>query len=203
MVFHVLVVFFDVLADVRSLLVRRRGFVLVVNESRRAERRLPRGEDEEHILAFELRVALDDRAVREIDRDAIEQPFSVRRVGDLAAAEHDRHFDFAAVEKQPFGHLRFDFVVVRVDLGSQFHLAQFEVFLLLARVFVFLRLLVLQSTVITNATDRRNRGGRDLDEVEPLRAREIHRFLGRHDAELGPLIDDHANGADADLVVDA
>jgi len=115
--FFVVMFFFHVLADVLGLLDGRRGFILVVNESRRAERRLPRGEDEEHVLAFELRVALDDRAVREIDRDAIEQPFTVRRVGDLAAAEHDRHFDFAAVEKQPFGHLRFDFVVVGVDFG--------------------------------------------------------------------------------------
>src|ERR1019366_5359948 len=75
---HVVVVFvlvmfvFHVLADVLGLLDGRRGFVLMVNESRRPERRLPRREDEEHVLAFELRVAFDDRAVREIDRDAIE-----------------------------------------------------------------------------------------------------------------------------------
>ena len=71
MVFHVLVVFFDVLADVRSLLVRRRGFVFVVNESRRAERRLPRSENEKHVFAFELSVAFDQRRICEIDRDPV------------------------------------------------------------------------------------------------------------------------------------
>src|SRR5665213_2146535 len=79
-VFGHVVVVLDVLADVLGLLDGRRGFVLMVNESRRAERRLPRGEDEEHVFAFELRVALDDRAVCEIDRDAIEQSFTVRRI---------------------------------------------------------------------------------------------------------------------------
>src|ERR1700735_4415356 len=83
---NVFVFVIGMFADVRCLLVRRRGFVFVMDESRRAERRLPRGEDEEHVLAFELCVALDDRAVREIDGDAIEQPFAVRRVGDLATA---------------------------------------------------------------------------------------------------------------------
>src|ERR1700684_3454318 len=71
-VFHVFVFVFvfviGMFADVRCLLVRRRAFVFVMDESRRAERRLPRGEDEEHVLAFEFGVALDDRAVGEIDR---------------------------------------------------------------------------------------------------------------------------------------
>src|ERR1700733_6926494 len=79
---------FHMFADVRGLLVGRRGFVFVVDESRRAERGLPWGEDEEHVFAFELCIAFDDRGIREIDGDAIEQSLSVRRVGDLAPAEH-------------------------------------------------------------------------------------------------------------------
>src|ERR1700748_1831212 len=72
----VVLVIFVMIPDVFGLLDGRRGLVFVMDESRRAERRLPRGEDEEHVLAFELRVALHDRAVREIDGDAIEQSFS-------------------------------------------------------------------------------------------------------------------------------
>jgi hypothetical protein len=92
---------------------------------------------------------------------------------------------------------------VNVDLRPEFDLAQFPVFLFLARVFVFLRLFVLESTVIADSTDRRHRGGRDFNEVEALGARHVERFLGGHDAELSSLIVDHPHRADPDLVVDA
>jgi hypothetical protein len=120
----------------------------------------------------------------------------------FATAEHDRHFHFAAVQQEAFRHLRFDFVIVRVDLRPELHLAQFPVLLFLARVFVFFRLLVLQSTVITDSTDWRHGGGRHLDQIEALRPRHSERFFGRHDAELRAFIVDHPNGANADLVVD-
>ena len=75
--------------------------------------------------------------------------------------------------------------------------------LLLTSVLVFLGLLVLQPAEIGDATDRRDGGWGDLDEVQALLTRERQRVLRRHDAELSSFIVDDAHLANPDLVVDS
>src|ERR1035437_7078799 len=176
---------------------------LEVNELRRTERGGARCEDEKHVLAFELRFAFERRDVFEVFRDPVQQPFPERGVRDLASAKHDRDLDLASVEEKTFGHLRLDFVVVDVDLGTQLDLAQLPVALLLPRLFVFFRLLVLEPTVVADPADRRDRRRGDLDEVEPLGPGHVEGFLGRYDAQLLACVVDDTDLADSDLLVDA
>ena len=126
---------------------------------------------------------------------------SKARIGDLAAAEHDRDFDFSAVEQEAFGHAGLGLVVVILDLRAEFDFFEFPVFLFLTSVFVFLRLLVLEPSIIADSTDRRNRGRRDFDQIEAFLTREREGVLRWHHPELRALIVDDANLADPNLVV--
>src|SRR5579872_7439822 len=166
-------------------------------EFRRAERHLTRREDHEHVLAFEPRFAFDRRNRAHVFRHAIEQPASEHRIRDLATAKHDRDFYLAAVHEEPFGHSCFDLVIVSLDLRSQLDFSELEIALLLASVFIFFRLFVFQSSVIADPADGWSRRRRDFDQVEAALSREGERVLGRHDAELCPVIVDDADATDS------
>ena len=169
---------------------------------RRTRRHRARRQNHKHIFPFEFRFALHDCNGRHIDGHAIEQFAPESRIRDLASAKHDRDFDFSTVHQQAFGHAGFGFIVVRLDLGTKFDFLQLPIFLLLTRIFVFLLLLVLQPSVITDLTNRWLSGRRNLDEVETRGSGARERVLGLQNPELLAVLVDDANLADADLVVD-
>jgi hypothetical protein len=147
--------------------------------------RRARRQDHEHVLAFEPRFAFDRRKRRHVLGHAIEQPASEARVRDLAPAKHDRYFDLASVEQQPFGHPRLRLVVVRLDLRTQLHFFEFEVALFLASVFVFFRLLVLEAPVVGDLADRRLRVGETSIRSSPATLRACERVFGRDEFRVG------------------
>jgi len=118
-------------------------------------------------------------------------------------AVYDRYFDLAPVDQEALGHTSFRLVIVRLDLRPQLHFAEFEVALLFARVLIFFRLLVFESSVITDFDDGRLCIWRDLDEIQTCSPSARKRLLGRHDAELFPIFVDHADRSNADLLVDS
>lgn len=172
-----------------------------VGELRRTERLLSRRENHEHVLAFEASFAFHGRDILQIFRHAIEQSSTEAGIRDLAAAKHDRHFDFAAVHEQPLRHSSLDLVVVGLDLGAKLHFLELEAAVLLTRVSIFLRLFVLQSSVIADPADRWNRSRRDFDQVEAALSRKVEGIFSRHYAELRAVIIDDADVADPNLLV--
>src|SRR6266567_7942651 len=96
----------------------RIGFI-VLEELRGTHGYRARGQDHEHIFAFELRVALDDRDREHICGHAIEQALSEARIRYFATAEHDGDLHLAAVEKETFGHAGLGLVIVGLDLRAK------------------------------------------------------------------------------------
>src|SRR5579872_307009 len=182
------------------LLGRTRGARLLPRA--RAQLRARR-ENHEHVLAFEARFALDVGIRCHVLRHPIQKSAAEVRVRNLAAAEHDGYFDFIAFAEQSLSHLRLHLVIVAVDFRAKLDLAKLVMRLLLARFFVFLRLLVFQTSVIDDPAYGWNRCGRNLDEVESFVSCNLEGLFRRHHAELLPFVVDQADLADADLFVDS
>jgi hypothetical protein len=124
-------------------------------------------------------------------------------VADLAPAEADRDLDAIPLVEELGRSPRLGLEVMDVDLDRQPHLFEALRLLLLLLFALALLQLVLVLAVVENAADRRDGGGRHLDEVEPLLLCQGERVGRRHDAQLLPFIVDDPDLADADHFVDA
>src|SRR6185295_5727509 len=93
--------------------------------------------------------------------------------------------------------------VVLVDLGPELHFLHLDVLLVLARLRLPLRLLIEELSGVHDPADRRDRGGRDLHEVEALLLGDGKRLGRRHDAELRAVVVDDPDFLGADAIVDA
>ena len=93
-------------------------------------------------------------------------------MADLAPAEADRDLHPVAVVQELGRTASLDLEVVDVDLDAQPHLLEGLRLLLLLLFALALLQLVLVLAVVEDAAHRRNRRGRDLDEIEPLLLRQ-------------------------------
>ena len=118
------------------------------------------------------------------------------------AAKEDRRLHLVAVFQEALDMFLLELVIVLVDLRAKLDLLDLDHLLVLARLARPLLLLVLILPEIHDAADRRDRRGRNLDQVEPLLLRDGQRLRRRHDAELCAVVVDHPDFADADPFVD-
>jgi hypothetical protein len=101
-------------------------------------------------------------------------------VGDLAAAEHDRHLDAVPAEQEALDVALLGVVVVLGDLRPELDLADRDLLLVLAGGLLLLGLLVLELRVVEDPADGRARVRSDLDEIEIALLR-VRQCLGRLD----------------------
>ena len=93
-------------------------------------------------------------------------------------------------------------VIADVDLGTELHLLDLDLGLLLASLLCLDLLLVLVLAVIHDAAHRRLGVGCDLDQVETLLGSDTLGIRVGKDAELCAIDTNQANGGGADCVVD-
>jgi len=125
-----------------------------------------RGEDHEQQPAFEASRLLDDRDVLQLRLDTAQDGLADLAMGDLAAAEHDRHARLVALGEELADGLGLEGVVVLLGLGPELHFLELDDRLLLLRLVRLLLGLVLELAVVHDLADRRLRHRRDLDQVE-------------------------------------
>ena len=99
--------------------------------------------------------------------------------------------------------LLLELVVVLVDLGTELDFLDEDDLLVLLGLPVPLLLLVLVLAEVHDAADRRHGSRGDLDQVESLLLGDGQRCRWRHDAQLLPVLVDHADFTDADAFVDS
>ena len=87
------------------------------------------------------------------------------------------------------------------DLRLDANLLQLDDMLVLARLTLPPALFVPELPVVHHATDRRDGVGRDFDEVDPTRARQIEGFASREDTELLAVLVDDPDLADPDTLI--
>jgi hypothetical protein len=91
--------------------------------------------------------------------------------------------------------------VVLVHVDAELHLFERDVLLRLLGSFVLFALLVKELSVVLNAADRRNRGGRDLHQVETFFFGSFYGFVDRQDANLFTFGSDDADFTRPDTVI--
>ena len=111
--------------------------------------------------------------------------------------------DLVAAQEEIARVLELEGVVVALDLGPHLDFLQLHLVLLLLGLAGAPVLLVLELAVIHDAAHRRAGGGRDLDQIEPLRLGERESLAHRQHPDLLPVVRDHANLRDADALVDS
>src|SRR5260370_24159018 len=127
-------------------------------------------EDHEKVLAFEERLALDDREGTCVIGHPVEDSPPDVLVHHLAAAKHDRHFHLLPCFQELPQTLELGLEIVLGHLRPQLHLLELDDVLLAPLVLLALDGLELESSVVHEPGDRRARLWRPLDAVEPLLA---------------------------------
>src|SRR5690606_14854886 len=125
------------------------------------------------------------------------------RMRDLPATKHHRDLHLVAFLQEPARVPDLELEVVRLDARPHLDFLDLDLVLLLARRPSLPRLLVLELAVVHDPDDRRPRRRRDFHEVETLLLCRCPGLLDRQNSELLAVRADDADGADADLPVDA
>src|SRR5256714_452394 len=111
----------------------------------------------------------------------------------LPSAEEDRGLTLVALSEPLARVLHLEVVVVLVGAWSELDLLDDDDHLLLLRLARLLLLLVGELAEVDDAADGRVCRRRDLDQVKPLAARELHGLARVHDAELLAVLRYHAH----------
>lgn len=106
------------------------------------------------------------------------------RVSNLPATKHNRYLDLITVLQKLPGPLCLYIKVVLVNLGTKLDLLDGSQFLFLARFAVPFALLVLEFTVIHEATDGWPSVRCYIDKVQPLLTRQLQGFISLHCPKL-------------------
>ena len=96
----------------------------------------------------------------------------------LAAAELDGHFDLVTFIEEALCALEFGVKIVIVDFRTQTHFFELSQVLVLLSVTILLCLLVLELTLVKQATHGGDAVGGDLNEVEASIARDLEGLRG-------------------------
>src|SRR6188472_3774496 len=124
-------------------------------------------------------------------------------MGVLTSAEENRRLHLVAVSQEALDVLLLELIVVFVDLRPELDLLDQDHALVLLRLARALLLLVLVLAEVHDPADRRHRGGRDLDEVEPFLSRDGQRLRRWHDPELLSSVVDDSNLSNPNALVGA
>src|SRR3954467_1229615 len=159
-------------------------------------------QDRVHLVAFLARHRFRHRLVRQVVDQPLEDAAPDLGMRHFTAAEEDRRLDLVAVREEALDVLLLELVVVLVDLRAELDFLDLDDLLVLLRRPRALLLLVLIAPEVHDAAEGRDRGRRDLDEVEPFPPRDGHRVRRWHDPELCAVLVDDANFTDPDAFVD-
>ena len=116
--------------------------------------------------AFHARHELDDAGVTDILNKAIDDVIAEIAVGHLAAAEAQTRLYLVAVGEEAQGLILLGLVVVFIHGNRELDFFNGDDLLLFARRALALFLFVEIAAVVLNAADRRDGGGRNLDQVQ-------------------------------------
>ena len=153
--------------------------------------------------ALHARHEFDDAGFADVLNEAVDDGVAELAVGHLAAAEAKAGLDLVAIVEEADGLIFLGLVVVVVDGDGELDFLDGDDLLLFAGGAVALFLLVEVAAVILDAADGRDRGGRNLNQIEPAFTSDFQGLKGRQDAELFAVFVDDADFACANAVVDA
>src|SRR5690349_8674476 len=159
-------------------------------------------EDRVHLVAFLARRRFRHRHLGQLLDQPLQDAPPDLRMRHLPAAEENRRLHLVPFSQEALDVLLLELIVVLVDLRAEFDFLHLDDLLVLLGRPRALLLLVLVPPEIHDAAHRRVGGRRNLDEVEPLLARDRERLRGRHDPELRAVLVDHADLTDPDAFVD-
>ncbi len=124
-------------------------------------------------------------------------------MGQLTSTEQHRDLDFVPLLEELVRPLGLRLEIVLADLRPEANLFQLNDFLMLASLTLLLRLLVLEATVVEQATDRRDDVGSDFDEIQVSGLGQLERLVGGHHPELLAVLVDDPDLTDANSLVNA
>ena len=132
--------------------------------------------------------------------DARHDASSFIHVHNFTSTENDGDLDLVLGLQECLGLLHLEINVVLTRLGAQPDFLRLRVMDLPGM--VLLALLVLEFAVIHYSADRRPFVRCHLDQIQARFAGNIHRIVGRNNAQLLAFMRDYANGRNSDLVID-
>src|SRR3989344_5443042 len=119
-----------------------------------------------HRASHHFRRGLDRRNIRQITAKLPHDFFSKIKMEHFSSAEHDRNAYFISFDQKLFRMLQFRMEIVRINVGLQFDLFNFDLNLRLLAVFFFLLLMITKFSIIDDLSDRRFCGRSYFNEVE-------------------------------------
>src|SRR5574340_1075355 len=126
---------------------------------------LLRGRDQhEHVATLEFRLAFDERELRDLALELLQDGQAALGMHHLTTAEHDGHLDLRAALKEAHDMLLLGLVVVDVDLRTKLDLLDLNPRLVLSGLLGLLLQLVLVLAIVHDLADRRVSVRRDLHE---------------------------------------
>lgn len=153
--------------------------------------------------AFHARHKFNESGIAHILNEPVDDVVAEFAMRHLAAAEAQASLDLVAIDQEPDCLILLGLVVVLVNGNGEFDFLDDDDLLLLAGRSFALFLLVKIASIILDAADRRNRIGRDLNQVQSPLACNLQCLEGRQDAELFAVFIDDADFAGANPVVNA
>lgn len=173
----------------------------VLARKRQAARSLAGGKDHGHAVAIHLRSDLDLGDIGEVRDHPIEVLARDIGVAPLAAAEENGHKDLVVLLEDLARLLELGQEVMVAGLRAKAQLLCLDLNLLLAVLFFFALLLVLEAAKVHDATDRRPRFGSHFDEIKTLLFSQANGLLNSKDSELRTIGVDDTHLWDADAIV--
>jgi hypothetical protein len=136
----------------------------------------------------------------ELVDDPPHQLEALLHVGIFPAAEDHRKYDFVLLFQELLGPVDLGHQVVFTDFGPEAEL--FVPTVMSVPLVLPLLLLVLELSIVHDATDGWLLGWGNLDQIEPHFASLLQRLVRRDDSQLGSVMRNDANWRNADLFVD-
>ena len=133
--------------------------------------------------------------------DAVENCHSPVEVRHLATAKQHGELDLATLLKELPSPFHLEIAIMRVNLGPEAHLFQYDQMLFLLSFVIFFLLVVLHLAEIHNSANRWRTVWRNLYQVETNVACQVQGLNRGHDTDLLIVLVDHAYLWDADLFV--
>ena len=156
-----------------------------------------------HVAAFHLRLGLHGGVGLQVLSQTVKHDAALLRVGHLTTAEHNRDLHARALLEEAHDVALLGLVVADVDLGTELHLLDLDLDLVLASRLGLAILLVLELLVVQDLAHRRLRVGGNLHEVQTLVVGDAQSVAHAEQAQLGAVDADQATSARSDLPVDA
>jgi hypothetical protein len=157
----------------------------------------------DHLPAFHARHRLDLGERVHLAADAVQNLQAELGMDHLAAAEAQGDLHLVAFLDEPLHGAHLHFVIVVVDVGAHLDLFDLDDLLVLTRLVRLLLRFVFVFAVVGDLGDRRNRIGRDLDQIETGLFGHLDGLAGTEDADHVAVLVDQSDLRRFDFAVDA